>query len=574
MSGKEFPVAPIDFESIKVFNAMADSRDLLDKLIFELPCEEFISDFETLWLLSKENFADNALDKYAERHGKKKKKLTVNEKLFDDLKQARKILTEAFPRWTDNLTPEILEEGVQRILDRLVFIRVLEDRGLEQPILKNLINDAKSKDDSSRHIFDRLIKKFRELDDIYNSSIFKEHTCETWEEYDGAIVKVINLLYGGGTQEYDFKIIPADILGGVYESYLSYMAQNPIEADISGTSGKLFKMEGKKELKEKSRKKRKEQGIYYTPKYIVDYIVTNALGPVLDKCKSINDLQKIKILDPACGSGSFLVAAMNFLIKKYEEFGAKPDGYLKIQILQQNIYGVDLDQQAVELARLNLLLNTFDSQTKLPNLGGNIKNGNSLISGTDEELEKYFGKNYRDKNPFNWQEEFSDVFKQGGFDCIIGNPPYVRVDSLDEEDKRFWKNYFITSEGKYDLYYLFIERSIKLLKDSGQLGFIIPNKFCVADSGKKLRIFILESSDIREFFSVSKIDIFKEASNYPVILCLRKGKSADDIIVSFAEHEEEIIKNNFQKNTINKHNLNLRRVFFFAISAIKFRSGN
>ena len=100
---------------------------------------------------------------------------------------------------------------------------------------------------------------------------------------------------------------------------------------------------------------------------------------------------------------------------------------------------MDLDEQAVELARLNLLLNTFDAQTKLPGLENNIKNGNSLISGTDEELERFFGKNYRDKKPFNWQEEFPEVFKQGGFDCVIGNPPYVGARELGLSDKTFFK---------------------------------------------------------------------------------------------------------------------------------------
>ena len=138
---------------------------------------------------------------------------------------------------------------------------------------------------------------------------------------------------------------------------------------------------------------------------------------------------------------------------------------------------------------------------------------------------------------------------------MIGNPPYVRVDVLDEEDKKFWRNYFVTTEGKYDLYCLFVEKSIELLKNSGQLGFIIPNKFCVADSGKRLRKLIFESSSIREFFSVSKINVFEEASNYPLILFLQKGEYGGDTVLSFAENEKEILENNFQKNIIKKQNL-------------------
>ncbi|KKS35362.1 MAG: hypothetical protein UU95_C0002G0068 [Parcubacteria group bacterium GW2011_GWC2_42_12] len=399
-----------DFEGMIVFNALSPEKSLAGKKYLSFTYEEYLTRFDELWRLSKEAFGEDLLDKEAEKVGKKLQKISVTETLAKDLNECREILTRAFLQWNGKVDPHLIDEGVQKLLNRLIFIRSAEDRKIEPLTLMPLIHEYRGSGKAGQiSPYQAMVQKFRELDKIYNSNMFDEHPFEKWEEFGGATEKVVDILYGKKNYfEYDFSVIPADVLGNVYESYLGHQLKKSKKQEESG----------------KNLKKRKEQGIYYTPKYIVDYIVTNALGPVLDKCKSINDLQKIKILDPACGSGSFLVAAMNFLIKKYEEFGAKPDGYLKIQILQQNIYGVDLDQQAVELARLNLLLNTFDSQTKLPNLGGNIKNGNSLISGTDEELEKYFGKNYRDKNPFNWQEEFSDVFKQGGFDCIIGNPPY------------------------------------------------------------------------------------------------------------------------------------------------------
>src|SRR4030042_598884 len=168
----------------------------------------------------------------------------------------------------------------------------------------------------------------------------------------------------------------------------------------------------------------------------------NTLKPVLDKCRSIEDLQRIKVLDPACGSGSFLIRAMQLMYEKYLEFGNTGGVFTKIDILLNNIYGVDLDPQAVEIARLNLLISALDSRMKLPGLDKNIKNGNSLISGTDEELRKYFGTNYRDKKPFNWDEKFPEVFKQGGFNVIIGNPPYIRVQTLDKEDVRYFNSYY------------------------------------------------------------------------------------------------------------------------------------
>jgi len=499
-----------DFEGLIIFNALSPEKSLAGKKYLSFTCEEYATRFDELWRLSKESFGEDLLDKEAERVGKKLQKISVTETLAKDLSECREILTKGFLHWNGKVDPHLIDEGVQKLLNRLIFIRSAEDRKIEPPTLIPMIHEYKSSSRAGQvSPYQAMIKKFRELDEIYDSNLFDEHPFENWEEFGGATEKVIDILHGKKNYlEYDFSVIPADVLGNVYENYLGHQ---------------LKKSKKGEEPTGKNLKKRKEQGIYYTPKFIVDYIVENSLGPVLAKCKSINDLQKIKILDPACGSGSFLVAAMNFLIKKYEEFGAKPDGFLKIQILQSNIYGVDLDQQAVELARLNLLLNTFDSKIKLPNLGGNIKNGNSLISGTDEELEKYFGKDYRDKKSFNWQEEFSDVFKDGGFDCVIGNPPYVRNRELPEDDKKYFNDIFISAQGQYDIYQLFFEKSIKSLKKYGQLGFITSNKYAIADYGKKIREFILENSKIISIVDVSNFNVFKDASTYPYIIILQKN---------------------------------------------------
>jgi len=453
-----------NFEGTKVFNAQAESKKLRDKIVFEIHSGEYISNFEKLRLLSKVSFEKGELDKYAESIFKKSQKLAVNEKLFNDLREAREILTKSFRSWNSSLSADDLDEGIQRILDRLVFIRVLEDRKLEDIILRPLIRD----DRNNQELFHSLIGKFRELDNIYNSSLFKEHACEKWENYDlSEFKKVIELLYGDDVYEYDFKDIPADILGGVYESYLGYIAQKPIEVDKAGKFGKLFTVEGKKELKEKSRKKRKEQGIYYTPKFIVDYIVKNTLGEKLKEARSISDLKKIRVLDPACGSGSFLTKALETINDKYKDFNNPGDQHTKTEILLSNIYGVDLDSQATELAKLNLLLDALDKKEKLPELE-NIKVGNSLISGTEAELQKYFGKNWKDKKPFNWKEEFPEVFKQGGFDVIIGNPPYIDSEIMTKENPEF-REYcsekYNSAKGNWDIFCVFIEKSLNLLRD-------------------------------------------------------------------------------------------------------------
>lgn len=498
-----------DFEGLIIFNALSPEKTLSGKQYLTFKYTEYLDRFDELWRLSKESFAEDVLDKEAEKVGKKLQKISVTETLSKDLNDCREMLTKAFFEWNKNVDPHLIDEGVQKFLNRLIFIRSAEDRKIEPPTLKPLINEWISGGRKGSP-YQAMVKKFRELDAVYNSNLFDHHPFEAWEEYTGATEDVIEILEGKKNYfEYDFSIIPADVLGNVYENYLGHQLEKSKQQEHAG----------------KNLKNRKEQGIYYTPKFVVDYIVQNALGPVMDKCKNINDLQKIKILDPACGSGSFLVAAMNFLIKKYEDFGAKPDGFLKASILQNNIYGVDLDEQAVELARLNLLLNTFDSQIKLPNLGGNIKNGNSLISGSDQELAKRFGKNYKDKKPFNWQEEFPEVFKQGGFDCIIGNPPYVfaRGGNFDDAEKAYYSSQFKLQQYQINTFLLFIEQGYNLLKKDGSFGYIIPNNWLTINSFSKLREFLLKNTAGLKI--INAIDtVFGHASVDTCLLLFEKQK--------------------------------------------------
>jgi len=527
-----------DFESLKVFNAQAQSKLLSDKLIFEIHCEEYLSDFERLWLLSKKNFENNELDKYAEKYGKRIKKQTVNEKLFDDLKQVREILTKSFIAWNkEKFDKEAIDEGVQRVLDRLIFIRVLEDRQLEPPTLKPIINEWEKDKSGNKQLFHMLISKFRELDGIYNSNLFDEHHCEQFEEYDDAVKEAILLLYGNDAYQYDFKEIPADILGGVYESYLGYIAQNPIQVDKEGKSGKLLKVENNSEIKIESRQKRKEHGIYYTPKFIVDYIVKNTLGEKLKEINSINDLKKIRVLDPACGSGSFLTKALDMLGEKYEDFSRPADQYTKSQILMENIYGVDLDSQAVELARLNLLIDTLDKKEKLPSIK-NVRVGNSLISGEEKELQKYFGKNWQDKKPFNWEEEFPEVFAQGGFDVIIGNPPWGA--NIDDDLQFFAEKYPNSTKEKKDIYKVFIEKSISLLNSNGVLGFIIPNSFLYQPSYEDVKNLINQYNNL--VINLGE-KIFKNVTVPCCILILNKQKNPSNAIVDFVKEERILLPN-------------------------------
>ncbi len=457
-----------DFESIKVFNAQILSPNLADRLFFEIPYRDYVPRFDQLWLLSKEAFSQNLLDLEAAKYGKKLLKVSVSNLLYKDLNECRELLTENLNQWNKGLNRDLLDKGVQKLLDRLIFLRVAEDRGIESQTLLPLVREWNSRTDKGKlPLYKFMVSKFRELDEVYNSNLFSPHPFEDWDEYSNATEKAIKILYGKqGYYEYDFKAIPSDVLGTVYENYLGYrLSQSRKKITIN-----------------KDATKRKEQGIYYTPSYIVDYIVKNTLQPVLDKCSGVEDLKKIKVLDPACGSGSFLIKALEMITQKYKDFGYKDEEMLKIMILSENIYGVDLDEQAVEIARLNLLISTLTQRIKLPKLD-HIKNGNSLISGSDEELKKYFGSNFRDKKPFNWEEQFPEVFKQGGFDVILGNPPYGA--DLSDEEQFFYNFKFNLSTT--DSAALFINNFYNLLNSKGKLGFIIPKAFCYASNWEKIR---------------------------------------------------------------------------------------
>jgi len=518
-----------DFESIKVFNAQRiDKTELMDKLVFELSYDKYVFDFETLWLLSKQEFRDKKLDIFAEKHGKKEKSVSVStiiKKLNEDMQWCRKRLTESFETCnaSKNIPKDLLDEGVQKLLDRLIFLRVAEDRDVEPNILKNLLREAETSKEYTP--FQAMVATFRKLDKVYNSNLFSRHYFEEWEEWDGGLKEVINRLYGKkGYYEYNFKEMPADVLGSVYESYLGYKLLSK-----NSKNKKLFGNE-KETIIHKDAKKRKKQGIYYTPLFVVDYIVQNALKPVLDKCTSVNDLKKIRVLDPACGSGSFLIRALEAITEKYKEFGSNSE-YIKRQIITENIFGVDLDTQAVEIARLNLLINSLDKQGALPKLDKNIKNGNSLISGTDGEMEKQFGKNWRDQKPFNWQEEFPEVFKQGGFDVIIGNPPYIKefvnkeaFDGL--HDNRYY-------QGKMDLWTMFACISIDLLKNNGVMGFIAPNNWVTNAGASIMRNKVLTDGELKTFIDFGDYKIFEQAGIQTMIYVFEKQKPNEKYFIEY-----------------------------------------
>ena len=545
-----------DFESIKVFNAESESKSLRDKLVFEIKHSEYIEDFDRLWLLSRESVERNELESYAEKYAKISKRLPIDKKLFSDLAKAREILTDSFWRWNKEKinSEEDLSEGVQRILDRLIFIRVLEDRKLEPPILQPMIREWDKDRSNNKQLFPMLINKFRELDKTYDSNLFIEHACEDWKEYDEAVKKVINIFYGSDLYRYDFKNIPHDILGGVYESYLGYISTSKEKLRKDKKFEKLFTTE-KINAKAESHKKRKSQGIYYTPGYIVDYIVKNTLGRVINEKNNLVDLKKIKILDPACGSGSFLVESLNFINQRYIELGYPGDQYTKTEILTRDIYGVDLDPQAIELAKLNLLIESLDARSPLPDINNHIRVGNSLMEDGPAELK-----------PFSWREEFKEVSDHGGFDVIIGNPPYIKeytnksaFDGL--RDSPYY-------QGKMDIWTLFACKTIDLLKDGGYLGFIAPSNWLTNAGASKFRDKVLSDGELIEFVDFGNYKIFKDAGIQTMIFIFKKIKPRKNYQVLYTRVnndgiDETAVRDALQPNSESSINITKFNVTIF-----------
>jgi hypothetical protein len=449
-----------------------------------------------------------------------------------------------------------LNFAVQATIDRIVFLRICEDRGIE-PLnrLQGLTNGA--------GLYGRLVHVFREADDRYNSGLFhfkaEKGRAGSPDEFtlglkvDDKVLKELILSLYYPESPYEFSVLPADILGQVYERFLGKV--------IRLTAGGQARVEEKPEVK-------KAGGVYYTPTYIVDYIVKQTIGRLCEG-KAPKDVAKLRILDPACGSGSFLIGAYQYLLdwhlawyvanepEKHAK-GKEPrvyragDGWRltateRKRILTNNIYGVDIDAQAVEVTKLSLLLKVLEGETDeslnaqmklfheraLPDLDGNIKCGNSLIGPDffagrldldDDERRRI--------NAFDWPAEFPEVFRAGGFDTVIGNPPYVRQESLGAF-KDYFKAHYEAFDGVADLYAYFMEQGVRLLRDGGLYSIIVSSSFLRATYGRPLRVALKNNAAVLRLVDFGGLAVFANAKDtYVCIPLLEKGRQPKRIEIA------------------------------------------
>jgi len=513
------------------------------------------SDYINKWdditnIFSKDAILKGSFDKYVKTTRGIKGTAEVDDAFLKEIESWRDILARNIAIRNPQLSQRELNSAVQQTIDRIIFLRICEDRGIENyGRLQALLNGTQ--------IYNRLGELFRMADERYNSGLFyfrkesgrfgspDELTLNLTID-DNTLKEIIKNLYYPDSP-YEFSVLPAYILGYVYEQFLGKV--------IRLTAGHRAVVEEKPEV-------RKAGGVYYTPTYIVDYIVKNTVGKLVEN-KSPNEVEKLRILDPACGSGSFLLGAYQYLLDWHQNWYTKnnPEKWLKgrnprlverrkgdfrlttperKRILLNNIYGVDIDPQAVEVTKLSLLLKVLEGETEetivnqlklfheraLPDLANNIKCGNSLIGPDFYENQQMdlFNEEERYRiNAFDWNTEFHEIMKNGGFDAVIGNPPYGFHQIHLPIIKSYFKMHYESSKGSFENYFLFYERSLNLLKIKGYHGFIVPVTWLTIPSALSLRKFILNNFFIGEIIWLSNL-VFTDAKVNTLISIIIKQK--------------------------------------------------
>ncbi len=523
--------------------------------------QEYPDRWRELWdVFSREAVWSGAFDQYA---ASKRKRGTseVDVEFLKEIDGWRETLARNMALRNKDLSPDDLNAAVQLTIDRVVFLRMAEDRALEPH--EQLLKLCERPD-----IYPQFVHELcRRADQKFNAGLFhfeKESGVSEVPDrltpnltVDDKVFKpILESLYFAHGSPYHFGVLPVEILGTVYERFLGKV--------IRLTAGHQAKIEEKPEV-------RKAGGVYYTPAYIVDYIVKHTLGRQIQGRSPIqlaglrNGKEPLRVLDMACGSGSFLLGAYQCLLdhcfawyvehepKKHKKaiYKDSRNGQWRLtieekkRILTTHLFGVDIDPQAVEVSKLSLLLKVLEGETDqslhlgllpfsdraLPNLADNIKCGNSLIAP-----DYFTGRLISDPdemkrvNAFDWKQGFPDAMNAGGFDCIIGNPPYIRIQTMKQwapVEVEVYKELFRASRtGNYDIYVVFVEQGLKGLNAKGQLGFICPHKFLNSQYGQPLRAILAKGKHLSHVVHFGDQQVFEGATTYTCLLFLSKSPRA------------------------------------------------
>ena len=507
-------------------------------------------------IFSKDAILKGSFDKYAESTKAKRGTAEVDSAFLAEIESWREMLARNIAL-RNSLSVRELNDSVQRIIDRIIFLRIAEDRGIEDyGALRGICN--------GNNTYGRLQDLFYKADDRYNSGLFhfrqeKDQTelpdklTTTLAIDDKPLKDILKTLYYPDSP-YELAVLPADILGQVYEQFLGKV--------IRLTSDHRAVVEDKPEVK-------KAGGVFYTPTYIVEYIVQNTVGKLLDG-KTPEKAEGLRILDPACGSGSFLLGAYQYLLDWHLKYYVvnNPEKHAREKrpalysgqggawhlttaerkrILLNNIYGVDIDSQAVEVTKLSLLLKVLEDETgetlnqqrrlfherALPNLGGNIKCGNSLIGPDfydDKQMNLLDPEEAQRVNVFDWQAEFPEIFQAGGFDAVIGNPPYGAV--LSSDQKAYCYKTFHGESKSLDTYELFLLQAKRILQCDGRISMIIPASWFTGAKYELSRCKLVNELYPLIAYAMP-FDVFKSAYIDTAIIVLSSSKSEHCLVHFF-----------------------------------------
>lgn len=508
-----------NFEDLSIFDCgyrPTDEQEASFARIASYHYDELVEHFDELdRLISRKAVAGGSLED-----------ITANEQAvkvpFDDM------FLSQISSWRADITLDIynhysvkdwgeLEQFIQTLLNRIIFLRVCEDREFENE--GELLRIT---------TYEELRDVFAVADAKYDSGLFSYLDDSPWKISDALLVDIFQDLYYPNSS-YDFNVVQPHVIGHIYEKFLSE---------------RVFVEDGRVRF-EATPEAIESNGVVPTPKEVTDAIIANTLFDVVLPCR---------VADICCGSGNFLLSAYEYLVSKElarviaeedssVELIEKPSGpdlpfWRKRQIMTDSIYGVDLDPRAVEVAQLSLSLRLLEGCTKeeldtfrkktgkklLPDMSGNIKCGNSVVgyeyfnfdASAADDIEVL-----RAIRPFDWKSEFPF----GEFDAIVGNPPYIRVQKLAKfipKEYGFYKSGYcklkIASAQLLDKYMLFVERALGLLAGEGKLGMIIPNKFMTIATGKQLRTLLTSRYHIARIIDFGTVQVFPGRSTYTCII--------------------------------------------------------
>lgn len=566
-SGK-LPVGVVtDFEEFALYDCRQEPLSTDSASVSRLMYFKY-AELEDRWdelaeLLSYDAVRNGSLERYADSIRVKRGTSEVDSIFLSELERWRVSLATDIASKNLAVTERQLNFAVQQTIDRIIFLRIAEDRGIEPyGQLSDLLKGP--------NIYAGLGELFQQADDRYNSGLFHFRTevgmpddpdtfTLTLAIGDDVLRDILRRLYYPESP-YEFSVIPSAILGQVYEQFLGRVIQ--LNANHTVT------VEEKPEV-------RKAGGVYYTPSPIVNLIVASTISPLLEGRSAgsvagggrAKQRHPLRVLDPACGSGSFLLGAYEYLLRWYHDTyiaddperwarGRSPQlrrglgGEWQLttserkRILLRHIYGVDIDPQAVEVTKLSLLLKVLEGEAleeiqsqmalfqerALPDLANNILCGNSLIEPDfyyNEQMTLLSEENQTRINVFDWHHEFREVFDgAGGFDTVIGNPPYLDSETMSQftpEWRKYCTEKYDAASGNWDVFCVFIERALNLCRVGGRHAFIVPNKLGSANYAKSIRSIVAGDNNLYLVRDYASIPVFP-VSVYPIIYGVQKGE--------------------------------------------------